>query len=121
MTTSPLPFRTALRMSVAFALCVVLCMCAPALGSDRDHNSHDRDFITFDAPGAGTMSGQGTFPTDINDWGTINGYTLDGNGVFHGFVASPVPEPASLTLAGAGLLATWLAKRRAKAATDLHG
>lgn len=53
-------------------------------------------FITFDAPGAGTGSGQGTgcfAYTDcsvlINNFGAITGYYLDANNVFHGFVRSP--------------------------------
>jgi hypothetical protein len=49
--------------------------------------------------------------TGINDAGQITGFYSDANGVFHGFVASPVPEPLSAALAGLGLLAVWLAKR----------
>jgi hypothetical protein len=52
--------------------------------------------ITFDAPGAGTGSGQGTgcfAYTDcsvlINNFGAITGYYLDANNVFHGFLRSP--------------------------------
>ncbi|MGO8967758.1 MAG: hypothetical protein ACLQGN_30250 [Mycobacterium sp.] len=52
--------------------------------------------ITFDAPGAGTGSGQGTgcfAYTDcsvlINNWGAITGYYLDANNVFQGFLRSP--------------------------------
>jgi len=59
--------------------------------------------------------------TGITNSGEITGFYSDASGVFHGFVASPVPEPASLSLAGVGFLAAWLAKRKAKAATDLHG
>jgi hypothetical protein len=58
--------------------------------------------------------------TGITNSGEITGFYSDANGVFHGFVATPVPEPASLTLAGAGLLAAWLA-RKGKATTDLQG
>jgi hypothetical protein len=53
-------------------------------------------FITFDAPGAGRGSGQGTgcfAYTDcsvlINNYGAITGYYLDANNAFHGFVRSP--------------------------------
>lgn len=50
--------------------------------------------------------------TGITNSGEITGFYSDANGVFHGFVASPVPEPASLTLAGLGFLAAWLTNRR---------
>jgi len=41
---------------------------------------------TFDAPGTGTGSGQGTFPDGINDAGAITGYYIDNNDVLHGFL-----------------------------------
>jgi hypothetical protein len=43
-------------------------------------------FIEFDAPGAGTSSGQGTFPFAIKPEGTITGYYNDANSIAHGFV-----------------------------------
>jgi hypothetical protein len=51
--------------------------------------------------------------TGINNLGEITGFYSDANGVFHGFVAAPVPEPAALPLAGLGLLAAWAAIRSA--------
>jgi hypothetical protein len=45
-------------------------------------------FITFDAPGAGTGSFQGTFPSSINPAGAITGYYYDANFVGHGFLRS---------------------------------
>jgi len=52
--------------------------------------------------------------TGITDSGEITGFYSDANGVFHGFVASPVPEPRflSLSLAGLSCLAMWLVNRR---------
>jgi hypothetical protein len=48
---------------------------------------------TFDAPGAGTTSGQGTSCVDcsapLNQFGAIAGYYIDGSNVVHGFVRSP--------------------------------
>jgi hypothetical protein len=46
---------------------------------------------TFDAPGAGTAAGSGfgTFPTSLNDGGTITGRYIDANNVNHGFLRSP--------------------------------
>lgn len=52
--------------------------------------------ISFEAPGAGTASGQGTgcFVVSaclfvINQWGAIVGTYLDANNVYHGFIRSP--------------------------------
>jgi hypothetical protein len=51
-------------------------------------------FTTFDAPGAGTGSYQGTgcfsdCPVSLNDWGAITGIYIDANSVFHGYLRSP--------------------------------
>jgi hypothetical protein len=43
-------------------------------------------FLTFDAPGAGTGKGQGTFPTSINQNGVIAGSYTDSGGQIHAFV-----------------------------------
>jgi len=53
-----------------------------------------RDFrgkiTTFDAPGAGTLAGQGTFVNytapSLNDLGTLADYYQDANNVFHGYL-----------------------------------
>ena len=42
--------------------------------------------ITFDAPGAGTGPGQGTFAAAMDTGGTITGWYLDAGDVFHGFL-----------------------------------
>jgi MYXO-CTERM domain-containing protein len=36
----------------------------------------------------------------INNAGEISGFYSDSNGVFHGFVATPTPEPGALALIG---------------------
>ncbi len=41
---------------------------------------------TFDAPGAGTLSGQGTSPSGMNQWGAIAGNYTDAGGANHGFL-----------------------------------
>jgi hypothetical protein len=41
---------------------------------------------TFDAPGAGTLIGQGTFPSIPNPAGAIVGSFLDASNAFHGFL-----------------------------------
>ena len=43
-------------------------------------------YISFDAPGAGSASGQGTFPNVITRNGFIGGTVIDSNSVAHGFV-----------------------------------
>jgi hypothetical protein len=51
-----------------------------------------QQFKTFDAPGAGTAPGTGTFPVGINAQGTVTGVVNDGQGYgdyqgsYHGFV-----------------------------------
>jgi hypothetical protein len=57
---------------------------------------------TFDAPGAGTGSGQGTFANDINPAGAITGYYLDGNGAYHGFLRAPDGAITTFDAPGAG-------------------
>jgi hypothetical protein len=42
----------------------------------------------FDAPGAGTVKHEGTFPTSINAGGVITGMVDDANSVYHGFVGT---------------------------------
>jgi hypothetical protein len=82
------------RATKASALCLGLCALVMAVAV----NAKEPRIITFDAPGAGTGSGQGTgclyiALTDcsvlINNFGAITGYYLDANNVFHGFLRSP--------------------------------
>ncbi len=56
--------------------------------------SSDGKFTTFDAPGAGTDSDEGTgcfsdCNVSLNDWGAITGTYIDANFVFHGYLRSP--------------------------------
>jgi hypothetical protein len=56
--------------------------------------SPDGKFTTFDAPGAGTGSYQGTgcpsdCPVSLNDWGAITGIYIDANFVYHGYLRNP--------------------------------
>ena len=44
--------------------------------------------ITFDAPGAGTLPGQGTIASSINPAGEITGWYDDASDVVHGFLRS---------------------------------
>src|ERR1700733_2088069 len=79
-----------------------------ALGMAFAASANEPRFVTFDAPGAGQGSGQGTgcfAYTDcsviINNWGAITGYYLDANNVFHGFVRSPEGKFTSFEAPGA--------------------
>ena len=56
--------------------------------------SSSSEDTTFDAPGAGTAAGSGfgTFPTSLNDGGTITGRYIDANNVNHGFLRSTVGD-----------------------------
>lgn len=56
--------------------------------------SPDGKFTTFDAPGAGTGSSEGTgcpsdCPVSINDWGAITGSYIDATDTSHGYLRSP--------------------------------
>ena len=51
---------------------------------DREHK--DLCPIVFDAPGAGSGAGLGTFVQGITSTGSVAGYTIDDNYVFHGFI-----------------------------------
>ena len=58
-------------------------------------------FTTFDAPGAGTGSGQGTgCPSDcsvsLNDWGAITGTYIDANFNYHGYLRTPKGKIATV-------------------------
>jgi probable HAF family extracellular repeat protein len=56
-------------------------------------------YTTLDVPGAGATELLG-----INDAGQIVGAFTDANGRQHGFLATPVPEPAAFTLFSLGLI-----------------
>jgi hypothetical protein len=55
--------------------------------------ARDGTFATFDAPGAGTISSQGTFPQSINPTRSITGFYIDANFVAHGFLRSREARP----------------------------
>jgi hypothetical protein len=92
--------------SKARALYLGLCALGIALAVSAGEASPP--IITFDAPGAGTGSGQGTgcfYFTDcsalLNNFGVITGYYLDANNVFYGFVRSPDGKFTSFEAPGA--------------------
>jgi hypothetical protein len=83
-------------------------------------NTNTDTYTYLDDPFAAPVGGvQITQITGINNAGDISGFYIDANGVQHGFLGAPVPEPGSL-----GFLAAWglcgvglmLHKRRRQAA-----
>ncbi len=60
---------------------------------------------TFDAPGAGTGAGQGTFSEGISSAGTTFGYYIDARGVAHGFVRNKNGDFLTFSAPGAGTAA----------------
>jgi uncharacterized membrane protein len=87
------PYAELILKSINFLLLVPLTLFLVLTMMGQANAQH---IITFDAPGAGTGSGQGTgcfAYTDcsvlINNFGAITGYYLDANNVFHGFLRSP--------------------------------
>lgn len=70
----------------------------------------DGAYSEFTIPGARVVT-----PEDINNRGQIAGYFLDSAGVSHGFLATPVPEPATGALLAAGLVALGWRSRHAGA------
>lgn len=82
-------------------------------GTYRDTNNVSHGFVrspggeftTFDAPGAGTGSNQGTgCPSDcsvnLNDLGAIAGVYIDANTVYHGYLRSPAGKIVTVDPAG---------------------
>jgi hypothetical protein len=65
----------------------------------RDENGA---FTTFDAPGAGTGAGQGTFSFAISQGGEITGFYFDGTNAVHGFLRDKKGVITTFDLPGAG-------------------
>jgi hypothetical protein len=81
--------------------------------SNNIYHSFLRDpsgrFTTFDAPGAGTGSKEGTgcpfdCTTSLNDMGAISGTYIDSNSVYHGYLRAP--DGKFVTVDPAGSTAT---------------
>ena len=64
--------------------------------------SEPAPIITFDAPGAGTGAGQGTFAVNLNEFGNAIGWFVDGNTAYHGFIRYPNGRVATIDAPGAG-------------------
>lgn len=77
-------------------VCLLLVCASIALAQKKP------TIATFDAPGAGTGPGQGTFALGLSPSGVIEGYYLDAGNVFHGFLRSRHGTLTTFDAPGAG-------------------
>jgi hypothetical protein len=73
-------FCSAVLRNGSLALCLAVCTLGLGLSATA------QTITTFDAPGAGTAAGQGTFGLGMTPSQAIEGFYIDGNGAFHGFL-----------------------------------
>ena len=78
--------NTPTKIFKSIALCLVLCL---GLGLSANAGEKKTSITTFDAPGAGTAPGQGTFANGMNDTGAITGFIRDANAARHGYLRAP--------------------------------
>ena len=81
---------------VAPLLLAGLLMAALPSGARKDR------FTIFNVPGAGTGSGQGTYPAGINATGVMTGFYEDASNVLHGWVRAVDGSIITFDAAGAG-------------------
>ncbi len=84
---------------------LMVCLALSTVGLCRSATAGESTTITFDAPGAGTAAGQGTFAYSINQRGTIAGFYLDKSNVYHGFVRNQRGHITTIDVSGAGTAA----------------
>lgn len=73
------------RLTIA----LFLVLCALGLGLSVNAGQKKTTITTFDAPGAGTAAGLGTFANGMNDSGAITGFIRDANSARHGYLRAP--------------------------------
>ena len=79
-----LPQSRFLRASLA-----ILTLATVNLTAHGQAFSASAAFVTFDVPGAGVGTYQGTSPSSINLEGEITGLYVDASSLAHGFLRSP--------------------------------
>jgi hypothetical protein len=84
-------FKSVCTFNVYPRLRIALCLVSCTLGLGLSVNAGGTKTIitTFDAPGAGTAAGQGTFANGMNDLGAITGFIRDTNSARHGYLRAP--------------------------------
>jgi len=93
-----LHFCSSVRRKGALAICLALCTLVLGISA----RAQGPTFTTFDAPGAGTAAGQGTFGLGINPHGTIAGIYVDANYAYHGFLRAKSGNITTFDAPGAG-------------------
>src|SRR5258708_14001355 len=72
---------------MSYKLFRFLAICTIGVAAATSSIAWAQSITTFDAPGAGTGPGQGTFTgQNLQSLGTITGYYVDAGGVAHGYV-----------------------------------
>jgi hypothetical protein len=80
-------FTSNVYATLTMAVCLVLC--ALGLSPSANAGGPKMCITTFDAPGAGTASGLGTFANGMNNSEQIVGFIRDANAARHAFLRAP--------------------------------
>ena len=67
-------------------------VCSISVAGPQARSQGRPEVITFDAPGAGTASGQGTVPRSISPNGEVTGEFYDSHEAVHGDLAEHVEQ-----------------------------
>jgi hypothetical protein len=73
-----------MRITILGCCCLLFAVAASAQQATAGTDSTTPIITTFDAPGAGTEAGQGTFAKRINAAGVVAGDYVDASYVSHG-------------------------------------
>jgi hypothetical protein len=85
------------------AMTLATALAIPVRLAAQDHqDGENARFITFDAPGAGTGSGQGTAPLAVNPARASTGLYIDASNVYHGFLRARNGTISTFDAPGAG-------------------
>jgi hypothetical protein len=82
-------FKTQLHMASLLSVTLLVSTAGYSQSTHSNASLSQPTIVKFDAPNAGTASGQGTFPQDNNENGAITGYSIDTEVSCHGFLRTP--------------------------------